>query len=51
MMGFDITVTDITAQMTSFISIPVVIPLIAAGLAISIIVLVAQGLRSIFPMD
>lgn len=48
MIGIDFSFADITVQMISFWSIPVVGPMIAAPIAIGIIVLVANSLRDLF---
>lgn len=48
MIGIDFTFAQIEAQISSFWSIPVVAPLLAAPIAVGIVVLISQSLRDIF---
>lgn len=51
MIGIDITFADIQAQITSFVSIPVVVPLVSAILAVGLVGVVLDGLSALFPRD
>ncbi len=47
-LGIPMEWADIEAQVTSFFSIPAVVPLLSAVLAVAVAVIVIEGVRSIF---